>query len=125
MKFRRSILGYVSAAALGAALLFSSRSSSADDAKKPASLVREHVVKIVGMEFIPKVVHISAGEAVTWVNTDIVPHGVKAKPDAKGWDSGLLQPKQSWTHLITEGTGYFCPYHPTMEGSVVIDPPSS
>lgn len=115
----------MSAGALGAALLFSSTLLGADEAKKSAPAAREHVVKIVGMEFIPKVVHAAPGESITWENTDIVPHGVKTKSEVKGWDSGLLQPKQTWTHPVSEGTIYFCPYHPTMEGSVVIDPPSS
>lgn len=114
------IFGLGSAAVICAALLFSSGTLFAE---KPAP--REHLVKIVGMVFVPKVIHVAPGEAVTWVNEDIVPHGIKPKNEEKGWQSGLLQPHQSWTRVVTEGVNYICPYHPTMEGEILVDAPKS
>lgn len=77
------------------------------------------------MAFVPKVIHVAPGETVTWINNDIVPHAVKPKKEGKTWESGLLQSHQSWTYTITEGTLYICPYHPTMEGEIVLDAPQS
>lgn len=117
----RRFIGWGSAAAVAVALLSSSHSLFA---QKPVT--HEHVVKILGMAFVPKVLHIRSGETVTWINNDIVPHGVKPKSDAtKDGQSGLLQPHESWSHAIDRNTPYICPYHPTMEGEIVVDPPES
>lgn len=71
--------------------------------------------------FSPAQVTIQAGGTVSWVNNDPqVPHTVTAKD--LSWDSGNLNPGQSFSHTFTApGTyPYFCQYHPNMTGVVVV-----
>lgn len=63
---------------------------------------------------------VGVNSTVTWVNNDIAPHTVTA--DNLSFNSGNLDPNQSWTHeFTTPGTyTYHCIYHPWMHGTVVV-----
>lgn len=88
-------------------------------------------------KFDPATVTISKGSTVTWQNTSSAPHTVTFDPSkavnkadvelpsgAEPFDSGLLQPGQSFSHTFTvAGTyKYTCVPHETlgMHGTVVV-----
>ena len=73
-----------------------------------------------GDVFQPATVTINVGDTVTWRNTDNVPH--TSTSDDEVWDSGNLNQGEEFSFTFEEaGTyGYFCAYHPGMEGTVVV-----
>ena len=86
----------------------------------PAGAGKTHTVAIEGMRFVPKRVEVAAGDTITWVNKDIVPHTVTA-PGRK-IESGELAQGKSWT-LTARSKGeidYVCRLHPGMRGRVVV-----
>jgi len=87
---------------------------------RPAS-AKDHVVEIRGLEFVPASIEARAGDTVTWVNTDVMPH--TATSDAGAWDSGEIAAGASWTLSVEDGFGggYTCTYHPAMSGEIAID----
>jgi plastocyanin len=75
-------------------------------------------VEIRGMQFTPAALHVHRGDLVVFANKDIVPHTATSP----GWfDSGPLQPGQSWTYAVTEAIDYqyVCTMHPTMHGQLL------
>jgi plastocyanin len=99
-----------SAAALAAAVVPSNFLFAANKGRKTVN----HVVKITGFKFVPATIVVKAGDRVTWINRDIVPHTATAK--GRGWDTGELRPSESKTLTISEGAteNYFCRFHPSM-----------
>ena len=72
------------------------------------------------MKFVPERLEVAAGERVTWVNRDFVPHSVTAKD--RGVESGDLAQDKSWTWTAS-GKGemaYICRLHPTMRAVVIV-----
>lgn len=74
--------------------------------------------------FSPNAMNVRAGDIVTWKNTDIETHTVTCGPseDSPGFDSGLLDPGQSFEHKF-EKIGqyhYTCMIHPSMNGKVIV-----
>lgn len=72
------------------------------------------------MKFVPERLEVAAGDRITWVNRDIVPHSVTAK-DA-GVESGDLAQDGRWT-WTARGKGdiaYICRLHPVMKGVVAV-----
>jgi plastocyanin len=67
------------------------------------------------------IVVIGVNDTITWTNNDIAPHTVTA--DNGSFNSGNLNPGQSWTHVFTTpGTyTYHCDYHPWMKGTVIVE----
>lgn len=63
---------------------------------------------------------IGVNNTVTWVNNDAAAHTVTA--DDGSFNSGNLNPGQTWTHTFTTpGTyGYYCAYHSWMAGTVIV-----
>lgn len=120
MNFVKIILSVVGAAAIAAAFLFTTKSTSA---QKPEA--KQHIVKIAGMVFVPATLHVAPGDSVKWINNDIVNHAMKSTKSGDDWQSKDLPPHESWTRTFTQGATYLCPYHPTMVGEIVVDVPSS
>lgn len=85
---------------------------------------RTHVVRIENMMFSPGVVKIRRGERVTFENHDLVPHTATAK-EKKLFDSGIVKAGETWSFTpAKESTiAYACTFHPTMEGSIVVEAP--
>jgi plastocyanin len=80
-------------------------------------------------KFDPAQVTVAKGTAVTWQNASTMVHSATDDPSkavnksdaalpsgAQPWDSGLLQPGQSWSHTFdVAGTySYFCVPHETL-----------
>jgi plastocyanin len=79
-----------------------------------------HTVIIRKFDYEPKVLTVSAGDVIQWVNEDIVPHTATALDQS--WDTGEIKPGAWVTTTVTEGiySEYFCVYHPMMKGSVLL-----
>jgi plastocyanin len=75
------------------------------------------------MNFGQKRLEISAGTTVTWTNNDPLVHTVTA--DDKSWDSGPIEPGQSWSHTFAQAGefAYHCTPHPFMKAVVVVRQP--
>ena len=84
--------------------------------QKPAPLT----VTIDAVSYAPKFITTHAGEAVTWVNKDLVAHTVTAKNGT--FDSKEIAPGKSWTFTPKERGqfDYKCTLHPTMKGTLVV-----
>ena len=75
-------------------------------------------VRIVDFAFNPTALTISVGTTVTWTNNGSSVHTVTGS----GWDSGQLQPGQSFKRTFdTAGTyDYHCTNHPSMTASIIV-----
>ena len=73
------------------------------------------------MKFVPERLEVAAGDRITWVNKDFVPHTVTAK--GAHVESGDLAQNAhfSWTARGKPGEiPYICRLHPVMKGTIVI-----
>ena len=72
------------------------------------------------MKFVPERLEVAAGDRVTWVNRDFVPHSVTAKP--KGIESGDLGEGTRWSMVAAKPgeIDYICRLHPVMHGVVIV-----
>jgi plastocyanin len=62
---------------------------------------------------------ISAGESITWVNTDGVPH--TSTQVARMWGSVLTTDESFAYTFDTPGTyAYYCEIHPAMVGTITV-----
>jgi len=84
-------------------------------------------VDIAGFMFDPQDLTVQVGETVTWTNNDDVPHTVTAgtpdMPTPEEFDSGVLQPGDTFTYTFDEaGTfDYFCTLHPDMTATITVE----
>ncbi len=78
------------------------------------------LVAIKGMDFHPSTVTVAPGTTVIWTNDDSFPHSTTS--DTKVWDSGLLDPGNSYSHTFdkTGAYSYHCAIHSFMTGAVVV-----
>jgi plastocyanin len=79
-----------------------------------------HTVRIEGMKFVPERLEVAAGDTVTWVNKDFLPHSVTAT--AGKVESGDLAPGKTWK-LVARKKGemkYICRLHPVMQATLVV-----
>jgi amicyanin len=78
-------------------------------------------VKIDNFTFNPQQITVKAGDTVTWVNHDDIPHTVTSKTMAFRSKAMDTDDKFSFT-FATPGTyAYFCALHPMMTGSIVVE----
>jgi plastocyanin/uncharacterized membrane protein len=79
-----------------------------------------HVIIIKQMRFNPSELTVHPGDRIKWENQDIYAHTATA--DDKSFDSGLIEPGQSWTTTLSNaGTlGYHCRPHPNMTARIVV-----
>ncbi len=77
-------------------------------------------ISIANMAFSPSALTVNAGDTVAWTNNDSVAHTVTA--DDGSFNSGTVQPGQTYTHLFTSSgaVSYHCALHPSMTGTVSI-----
>jgi plastocyanin len=81
---------------------------------------QERGVTISAFTFEPAVLTVNAGESVTWVNTDGVPHTSTAALNHL-WGQ-LMTRSGAFTYTFdTPGTyAYFCEMHPAMVGTISV-----
>jgi plastocyanin len=78
-------------------------------------------VKIDNFTFNPQQITVRAGDTVTWVNHDDIPHTVTSKTQvfrSKVLDS---DDKFSFTFATPGSFAYFCSLHPHMTGTIVVE----
>jgi plastocyanin len=77
-------------------------------------------VTIVDFSFDPQEITITAGSTVTWRNDDAVPHTATA--DDQSFDTGMLNAGDEASHTFDEPGEYpyFCAFHPSMTGVVIV-----
>jgi plastocyanin len=78
-------------------------------------------VSIDNFSFNPKQLAVKAGDTVTWVNHDDIPHTVVSPTiplRAKVLDT---DERVSFTFTTPGSFTYFCSLHPMMTGSIVVD----
>jgi plastocyanin len=75
------------------------------------------------MTFNPKRLEIAPGTTVRWTNDDQLVHTVTA--DDGSWDSGPIEPGQSWSHTFAQPGefAFHCTPHPFMKAVVVVRQP--
>ncbi|CUR51193.1 exported protein of unknown function [Nitrosotalea devaniterrae] len=81
-----------------------------------------------GVTYDQKDVSVMPGTTITWTNTDDKPHSItsgsaQTGPDGK-FDSGLIQPGQTYSHTFTDAGSYsyFDQPSPWLSGSVTVGP---
>ncbi|MGB8187023.1 MAG: cupredoxin family copper-binding protein [Pseudolabrys sp.] len=78
-------------------------------------------VKIDNFTFNPKQVTVKAGDSITWVNHDDIPHTVTSQTQAFRSKALDTDDKFSFT-FATPGTyPYFCALHPQMTATIVVE----
>ena len=71
--------------------------------------------------FKPTVTYVDRGESVTWTNNDVVPHTVTGAARSWGTEDALdLGASVTYTFDKEGVFPYYCAYHPTMVGAVVV-----
>jgi plastocyanin len=92
----------------------------------PASAAQSVNVTMSDTSYLPQVITINVGDTVVWNNTGTVVHTATANGgQAQSWDSGDLNPHQTYAHTFTVAGNfsYYCIYHPDMVGTVVVQTP--
>ena len=84
---------------------------------------KRHVVEIREFEFTAQDRAVSPGDTVVWINRDIVSHTATAQDGS--WDSGEIESGRRWEMVVRASTlpAYFCAFHPSMKGRLVIVQP--
>ena len=77
-------------------------------------------VSIIDFAFEPAELTVSAGSAVTWTNNGAAPHTATASDQS--FDTSVLNPGDNASHTFTEPGefAYFCAFHPSMTGTVIV-----
>ena len=91
------------------------------------SIVRD-AAYVGNKAFSPNPINIKTADTITWIDNDIETHTVTSGAGfndhsiGKLFDSGILNYAQSFSHTFnTIGQfSYFCQFHPTMIGKVIV-----
>jgi plastocyanin len=102
---------------------FGRRGASKTAARGGEEAANATQAEIRGMTFAPTRLEIAAGTTVRWTNNDQLVHTVTA--DDGSWDSGAIEPGQTWAHTFAQPGEYalHCTPHPFMKAVVVVRQP--
>jgi plastocyanin len=78
-------------------------------------------VKIDNFTFNPQQITVKAGDTVTWVNHDDIPHTVTSKTMTFRSKAMDTDDKFSFTFATPGKFDYFCSLHPHMTGTIVVE----
>ena len=78
-------------------------------------------VKIDNFTFNPQQITVKAGDTVTWVNHDDIPHTVASQTQAFRSKALDTDDKFSFTFATPGNYPYFCALHPHMTGTIVVE----
>ncbi len=79
----------------------------------------QHQVVISGFEFVPAEIEVQAGDTITWVNRDVVPHNVIDTANQEAVTPDLAQ-GEKFSYKVRRAMSYKCGFHPSMKGGIVI-----
>ncbi len=82
-----------------------------------ASKVTHHQIEISGFAFFPKELTVYAGDTVTWINKDIVPHNTFDSTHKKSISPDLAT-GETYTFTVENSMLYECGLHPSMKGKL-------
>jgi plastocyanin len=88
----------------------------------PASQAGGASINISGSKFDPATIAVKVGTTITWTNQDTTAHTVTA--DDGSWTSDRLNQGATYSHTFDQaGTyTYKCTIHPSMTGTIVVQP---
>ena len=121
MSMRHALLvAFAAATALLAGCGGDDTTGKADTDAPPAAA--SSTIEIADFVFDPDPVTVKAGATITVKNTDKAPHTVTQEGAKPSFDSGtVLGGKSGSVAFSKAGTyRYFCQFHPTMKGTVVV-----
>ena len=80
----------------------------------------QHMVEIHKFKFSPDRLTVQAGDTITWINMDVVPHTATA--DDESWDTGKIKKGERKRVVVGDNFrgSYFCRYHRTMSGTITV-----
>ena len=78
-------------------------------------------VKIDNFTFNPQQITVKAGDTVTWINHDDIPHTVASQTQAFRSKALDTDDKFSFTFATPGNYPYFCALHPHMTGTIVVE----
>ena len=118
---RKSALIVLLAAMFTIAVCSCSSTSSSQSQEEPPAIAA--TVHIADGKFDARELDIEVGGSVMWINDDVATHDLQFLPPNKLY-SGVMKPGSVWTHTFTAaGTyDYYCDFHNTMKGVVVVHP---
>jgi len=80
-------------------------------------------ITIGAMSIVPLQLTVKAGEAVEWINKDVVDHTTTEK-NAKIWNVSIAPGKSATVVMKKAGSfEYYCRYHPNMVARIVVTAP--
>lgn len=84
--------------------------------------VATNSVEIKNLAFNPTPITVTVGTTVTWTNNDTVTHTVTSTSGPASFDSGHMEPGNTFSFTFTEaGTyDYMCTIHPYMRAQVIV-----
>jgi plastocyanin len=106
--------------ALGAAGGLAQQPASEQPAQQQAA-TNEAEISIKAFQFVPAILTVKAGTAVTWVNHDEEPHNVVSLE--RVFRSKAIDGGEKFTAVLDKpGTyNYLCAVHPHMRGKIVVE----
>ena len=89
-------------------------------AQQQVAAVGEAEIAIQSFQFVPAILTVAPGTAVTWVNKDEEPHNIVG-PD-RAFRSKAIDGGEKFTNVFDKpGTyNYLCAMHPQMRGTVIV-----
>ncbi len=96
--------------------------SVTNSCKKSSDTPGANEVYIENMAFTPHTITVNVNSTVTWTNKDGVAHTVTSSTDL--FDSGSIADKGTYSYtFVSAGTfTYNCSIHPSMVGTVIVNP---
>lgn len=93
---------------------------AASPVASPVATSETTEITIADFSFNPAEITISVGSVVTWVNGGAAPHTATASDQS--FDTGVIDPGAAASHTFgqTGEFAYFCAFHPTMTGTVIV-----
>ncbi len=79
-----------------------------------------HAVAIRNFTYVAPTITAQAGDTIAWVNEDAVPHTATT---VGVFDSGGIESGNRWQYVTREKGrfSYTCAFHPTMQGTIVVE----
>lgn len=78
---------------------------------------KTHIVEIKDFSFVPKVLNLSKGDKVVWINRDTIEHNI-VDSSSQETLSQTLAKDDKFSYIVKQEMNYECGFHPSMTGVV-------